>query len=240
MTFPTEQDWRSQNPIFTHYWSPDQPFSTCGLWPLCGHQTTLSQGLHIRHPAYHILMLWLITLAELHLWSSNKNNFTVGGHQNMKNCIKGLQHRKIENKQLWTLLMGILLSQWFAFWANISLILALWLWFELQYHLNSWADSPGSFLLTNSSFQFPSLPNCFHSMYPMYLWIESPPWHIYHLLQCHHLSPCIQIWSSLRNRHILTTVASEVLTLNPHRSLILRISCFFLVRNQNFEGRIQY
>jgi hypothetical protein len=36
-------------------------------------------------------VLQFITVAKLQLWSSNKNNFMIGVHYNMRNCIKGSQ-----------------------------------------------------------------------------------------------------------------------------------------------------
>ena len=43
------------------------------------------RGWHIRYPAYQIFTLWFVTVAKLQLWSSNKDNFMVGGHHNMRN-----------------------------------------------------------------------------------------------------------------------------------------------------------
>lgn len=37
------------------------------------------------------LTLWYREVAKLLLWSSNKNNSIVGGHHNVRNCIKGSQ-----------------------------------------------------------------------------------------------------------------------------------------------------
>jgi hypothetical protein len=75
----------------------DQPFPSCGwimtpfvcvcVW---GGWVTLSQGLDIRYSAHQTL--WFITVAQLQLWSSNKNNFMVEGHHNTRTCIKGSQH----------------------------------------------------------------------------------------------------------------------------------------------------
>jgi hypothetical protein len=45
-------------------------------------------GLYIRHSAYQIFTLLLITVAKLQLWSSNKNNFMAEGHHNMRHCIE--------------------------------------------------------------------------------------------------------------------------------------------------------
>lgn len=54
-----------------------------------------------------LLNLWVSTLwgsyildiyimihnrSKLQIWTSNENNFMVGGHHNMRNCIKGSQH----------------------------------------------------------------------------------------------------------------------------------------------------
>ena len=38
-----------------------------------------------------IYLHWFITVAKLHLWSSNENKFMVGGHYNRRNCIKRSQ-----------------------------------------------------------------------------------------------------------------------------------------------------
>lgn len=40
-----------------------QQFSTCGSWPLWGHQTTFVQWSLLRYPAYQIFASWFITLA---------------------------------------------------------------------------------------------------------------------------------------------------------------------------------
>jgi hypothetical protein len=50
---------------------------------------TLSQGLPIRYPAYHIFTLQSRTAAKLQLWSSNWDNGMVGDHHSLRNCIKG-------------------------------------------------------------------------------------------------------------------------------------------------------
>ena len=49
-------------------------------------------GSCIRCPIHHIFTLYFISVAKWQLWSSNKNNFMVGGHHGMRNCIKGSQH----------------------------------------------------------------------------------------------------------------------------------------------------
>ena len=61
---------------------------------------TLSQGSLVRYPAYQIFTVH--NRAKLQLWNSNKNDFMVGGQQNMMNCIKGTVSkgcsvRKLEN-----------------------------------------------------------------------------------------------------------------------------------------------
>ena len=66
---------------------------------------TLSQGSHIRYPAYQKLTLRFITVEELQLWSSSKNNFMAGGHPNMRNCIMvrttALERMKLKSLYLW-------------------------------------------------------------------------------------------------------------------------------------------
>ena len=41
---------------------------------------------------YQIFTLQFITVANYSYKVAMKNNFMIGGHRNMKNCIKGLQH----------------------------------------------------------------------------------------------------------------------------------------------------
>jgi hypothetical protein len=55
-------------------------------------QTNVSQPV-VCDPYGLLFTLEFITVAKLQLWSSNKNNFMVGGvPHNMKNCIKELRH----------------------------------------------------------------------------------------------------------------------------------------------------
>ena len=55
------------------------------------HGGCISDILHI------IFTLQFITVAKLQSWSSNKVIYGVGGHNNMKNCIKSHNIRKVEN-----------------------------------------------------------------------------------------------------------------------------------------------
>lgn len=62
-------------------------FSTCGSQPF-GSQTTLSQG-SLRATAHQIFTLRFITVAKLQLSSSNRINFIVGCHHNMRDSVIG-------------------------------------------------------------------------------------------------------------------------------------------------------
>lgn len=68
-----------------HFDADWQWFSASRSRPLKG-QTTFSQWSPIRHPACQILILQLITLAELQLWSSNGTVAAAWG------TIKGSRH----------------------------------------------------------------------------------------------------------------------------------------------------
>lgn len=59
------------------------------LWlvTLLGIEWTFHRG-HISD----ILTLWYITVTKFDLWSSNRNNYVVGSHHNLRNCKNGLQH----------------------------------------------------------------------------------------------------------------------------------------------------
>lgn len=50
----------------------------------------LSQGLTIRCLSFHDSI-------KITVLNNDEKNFIVGGHYNRKNCIKGLQLRKVEN-----------------------------------------------------------------------------------------------------------------------------------------------
>jgi hypothetical protein len=54
-------------------------------------------GFAYDHRKTQVLTLRVITVTKLHLGSSNKNNFMVGNHHNMRKCFKGPQHRTVEN-----------------------------------------------------------------------------------------------------------------------------------------------
>jgi hypothetical protein len=57
-------------------------------------------GPHVSQPVgfkpfevtYQIFTLQFTIVEKVQFWGSNENNFMVGGHHNMRNCIKGLQH----------------------------------------------------------------------------------------------------------------------------------------------------
>ena len=68
--------------VYQTAWSDEK----CPHWPVVlsrwvttplGIGGTVSQGSHIRYPAYQIFTLQSITVAKLQLGSSNKNNFMV-------------------------------------------------------------------------------------------------------------------------------------------------------------------
>ena len=63
---------------------PRQGFSICDLWHLW--QTSMSK----------IFKLWFITVAKLQLWSSNKNNFTIGVTTTWEIVLKCHSIRKVE------------------------------------------------------------------------------------------------------------------------------------------------
>ena len=67
-----------------------QWFSTCELRPLWGSNDPFS-GVAWDHQKSQIFALPFITVAELQLWSSNKNYLMVRGHHNMRGCVKGSQ-----------------------------------------------------------------------------------------------------------------------------------------------------
>ena len=74
-----------------------QLFSTSESQPS---RTTLSQGSNIRYPARQISTLQFTTVAKLQLRSSNKNDFLVGSHHNMRNVLKGHSIRKVSLRAL--------------------------------------------------------------------------------------------------------------------------------------------
>jgi hypothetical protein len=64
-------------------------FSSCGSWPTQGHTPDI---LHI----YLHQIFTLHDIAKLQVWSSNKNNFMVGGHDNMRKRVTA-SGRKVED-----------------------------------------------------------------------------------------------------------------------------------------------
>ena len=58
---------------------------------------TLLQGLAIRYPTYQIFTLQFI-ITKLQFWSSNENNFMIGGHHTTWGTVlKGCNTRKVES-----------------------------------------------------------------------------------------------------------------------------------------------
>ena len=76
------------------------------LQPFWGEgQSTLSQGSHIRHPAYQIFTLWFISVAKLQLWSSNEVILWLGVTTAWGTVLNGWNIGKAENQ--WSIVFRI-------------------------------------------------------------------------------------------------------------------------------------
>jgi hypothetical protein len=68
----------------------EQLFSTCGFQLLWGSNDPFTG--HLRPLENTDIYIMIHNSDKITLTSSNGNNFMVGGHYNMRNCIKGSQH----------------------------------------------------------------------------------------------------------------------------------------------------
>lgn len=72
------------------YWENDQPtiHVVLSLWVVA----ILGSNNPYTRVILSVFVLQFITVAKFRLWSSNKDDFMVGGHHNTMNCVEGSQY----------------------------------------------------------------------------------------------------------------------------------------------------
>jgi hypothetical protein len=98
-----DRSQRGRVGLWEFYLAPDNAslFSCSGFQPAScdplGGQMTLSHGSNIRCPAYQVLRLWFITVAELQLWNS-KITLWLGVTGTRGTVLQGNGIRKVESR----------------------------------------------------------------------------------------------------------------------------------------------